>query len=318
MDTKPRRVFTKTVCVLDPYGKTFCGQVAKLCNKPYCMLKIGRVVAFEGVDDPTPKSYILQIEQIGAYRIQDGMDTISVMITQTGVAASVERWEEWKFETLSAVPLASLIMVDGIRRDAEVKFVKGMGLVAPYTRNEMDRRDIPELPGVLPSSMGLRELREKLKNEREQLRNRDESIATASTIVERKEVESWQQLQDNIEKVSDWAVEVPAVVKGESDHDDEDEEGGEYLTSSYMKKVSAVVKKPDPIVLGMAFGYPKTSGPFDKILGEKECQWSGVPVFDIDRVGNTYRLVMIGEATKYLLVVKGQNYFVLPAGVSSF
>nr|AFX73372.1 NS2 [Changuinola virus] len=318
MDAKPRRVFTKTVCVLDPYGKTFCGLVAKLCNKPYCLVKIGRVVAVEGADDPTPKSYILQVEQVGAYRIQDGQDTISIMITMNGVEATVERWEEWKFESLSAVPLASLIMVGGKRTDAEVKYAKGMGLVAPYTKNEMDKRDIPELPGVLPSAMGLKELREKLRNEREQQRNRDEPSTSAQATTAPKEVESWQQLQANIETVTDWSMESPAVVKDDSEHDDEDEEGGEYLTGKYMKKVSAVVKNPDPVVLGMAFGYPKTSGPFDKILGEKECQWSGVPVYDIDRTGNTYRLVMIGNATKYLFVVKGQNYFVLPAGGSSF
>nr|AGZ91979.1 inclusion body NS2 [Changuinola virus] len=317
MDAKPKRTFTKVVCVLDPYGKTFCGLVAKLCNKPYCLVKIGRVVAFEGVDDPTPKSYILQIEQVGAYRIQDGQDTISLMITQTGIEATVERWEEWKFETLSAVPMASMIMVAGVRKDAEVKFVKGMGLVAPYTKNEMDRRDIPELPGVLPSSLGLKELREKLRNEREEQRARGPQIVTQSAAEEVK-VESWQQLQANIETVADWTADIPAATKEGSDHDEEEEEEGEYLTNKYMKKVSAVVKNPDSAVLGMAFGYPKTSGPFDKILGEKECHWSGVPVFDVDRAGNMYRLVMIGDASRYLLVVKGQNYFVLPAGASPF
>nr|AGZ91981.1 inclusion body NS2 [Changuinola virus] len=314
MDTKPKRVYTKTVCVLDPYGKTFCGLVAKLCNKPYCLIKTGRVLSFEAVDDPRPKSYILEIEKEGSYRIQDGQDNLSLIITQTSVEASTERWEEWKFETLSPVPMATIIKVMGQRTDAEVKYCKGMGLVAPYTKNEMDRKDMPNLPGVLPSSMGVRELREKLRNEREQQKPKEVVVSASSQQNEVKLVEDWDQLRTKVKAVSDWEVEQPAAVTANDDADDDDDDEGDYLTNKYMKKVSMIVKNPDPSLLGMAFGYPKTSGPFDKIIIEKECVWNGVPVYDVDKSGNCYRLVMIGEAKRYLLVVKGQNYFVLPAG----
>nr|AQX34679.1 NS2 [Changuinola virus] len=313
MEAKPRRVFTKTICVLDPYGKTFCGQIAKLCNKPYCLIKTGRVISVEAVDDPRPKSYILEIEKEGSYRIQDGQDNISLIITQTSVEASVERWEEWKFETLSAIPMATLINVQGKRTDAEVKYCKGMGLVAPHTRNEMDRREMPSLPGVLPSSMGVRELREKLKSERglvqQEVPQMVQPVAKPIEIPEK-----WEDLNSKVDAINDWETERPTEDR-DTEEEEEGEDGGEYLTNKYMKKVSGIVKKPDASVIGMAFGYPKTSGPFDKIVVEKECLWSGVPVYDVDRTNNTYRLVMIGDAKKYLLAVKGQSYFVLPAGL---
>nr|AVV63170.1 NS2 [Changuinola virus] len=312
MEAKPRRVFTKIVCVLDPYGKTFCGLVAKLCNKPYCLIKTGRVTSFEAVDDPRPKSYILEIEKEGSYRIQDGQDNISLIITQTSVEASVERWEEWKFETLSSIPMATIINVQGKRTDAEVKYCKGMGLVAPYTKNEMDRREMPDLPGVLPSTMGVKELREKLRNERE-LNSREVAQIEQPIIKPIEAAEKWEDLNSKVSAINDWETERPTEI-ADSNDDEESDDVGEYLTNKYMKKVSNIVKKPDSSVIGMAFGYPKTSGPYDKIVVEKECLWSGVPVYDVDQTTSTYRLVMIGEAKRYLLAVKGQNYFVLPAG----
>nr|AQX34689.1 NS2 [Changuinola virus] len=312
MEAKPRRVYTKTVCVLDPYGKTFCGQIAKLCNKPYCLIKTGRIFSVEAVDDPRPKSYILEIEKEGSYRIQDGQDNVSLIISQSSVEASVERWEEWKFETLSSIPMATIINVQGKRTDAEVKYCKGMGLVAPYTKNEMDRRDMPNLPGVIPSLMGVKELREKLRNEREM--NLQEATSNEHHAVKLVEVaEKWDDLNNKVNSINDWETEQSPIAQDSND-DEEGEDAGEYLTNKYMKKVSGIVKKPDSSVIGMAFGYPKTSGAYDKIVLEKECLWSGVPVYDIDQTGSTYRLVMIGEAKKYLLAVKGQNYFVLPAG----
>nr|AGZ91975.1 inclusion body NS2 [Changuinola virus] len=314
MEPKAKRVYTKTVCVLDPYGKTFCGQVAKLCNKPYCLIKTGRILSFEAVDDPRPRSYILELEKEGAYRIQDGQDSLSLIITQTSVEASTERWEEWKFETLSPIPMATLINVGGKRIDAEVKYCKGMGLVVPYTKNEMDRKEIPNLPGVLPSSMGVRELREKLRNERDQMKPKEVAVSASSQQNELQITESWDQLKSKVKAVSDWEVEQPSTSHVDDDVDADDDDEGDYLTNRYMKKVSLIVKNPDPSLLGMAFGYPKTSGPFDRIITEKECVWNGVPVYDVDLSNNSYRLVMIGEAKRYLLVVKGQNYFVLPAG----
>nr|AIV43213.1 NS2 [Changuinola virus] len=312
MEAKPRRVYTKTVCVLDPYGKTFCGQIAKLCNKPYCLIKTGRIFSVEAVDDPRPKSYILEIEKEGSYRIQDGQDNVSLIISQSSVEASVERWEEWKFETLSSIPMATIINVQGKRTDAEVKYCKGMGLVAPYTKNEMDRRDMPNLPGVIPSLMGVKELREKLRNEREM--NLREATSNEHHAIKLVEVaEKWDDLNNKVNSINDWETEQSPIAQDSND-DEEGEDAGEYLTNKYMKKVSGIVKKPDSSVIGMAFGYPKTSGAYDKIVLEKECLWSGVPVYDIDQTGSTYRLVMIGEAKKYLLAVKGQNYFVLPAG----
>nr|CAN89093.1 NS2 protein [Epizootic hemorrhagic disease virus (serotype 2 / strain 439)] len=166
MEQKQRR-FTKNVFVLDQKRKTLCGQVAGKSSMPYCQVKIGRNFALKAVPTPEPKGYVLEINDVGAYRIQDGNDVISMMLTSDGVEATQERWEEWKFETISCVPMATVLNINGAMVDAEIKVSKGMGMVAPYTRNDFDRRELPELPGVQKSKYDIRELRQKIKEERE-------------------------------------------------------------------------------------------------------------------------------------------------------
>nr|CAN89154.1 NS2 protein [Epizootic hemorrhagic disease virus (serotype 8 / strain CPR 3961A)] len=166
MEQKQRR-FTKNVFVLDQKRKTLCGQIAGRSSMPYCQVKIGRNFALKAVSTPEPKGYVLEINDAGAYRIQDGNDVISMMLSADSVEATQERWEEWKFETISCVPMATVLNINGAMIDAEIKISKGMGMVAPYTRNDFDRRELPELPGVQRSKYDVRELRQKIREERE-------------------------------------------------------------------------------------------------------------------------------------------------------
>nr|ALX38602.1 NS2 protein [Epizootic hemorrhagic disease virus]ALX38603.1 NS2 protein [Epizootic hemorrhagic disease virus]ALX38604.1 NS2 protein [Epizootic hemorrhagic disease virus]ALX38607.1 NS2 protein [Epizootic hemorrhagic disease virus] len=166
MEQKQRR-FTKNVFVLDQKRKTLCGQIAARQSLPYCQIKIGRNFALKAVATPEPKGYVLEICDVGAYRIQDGNDVISLMISADGVEGTQERWEEWKFETISCVPMATVLNINGALVDAEIKVSKGMGMVPPYTRNDFDRRELPELPGVQRSKYDIRELRQKIREERE-------------------------------------------------------------------------------------------------------------------------------------------------------
>nr|BDY02939.1 NS2 protein [Epizootic hemorrhagic disease virus 5] len=166
MEQKQRR-FTKNVFVLDQKRKTICGQIASKNAQPYCQIKIGRNFALKAVPTPEPKGYVLEISEVGSYRIQDGSDIISLMISTDGVEATTERWEEWKFETISCVPMATVLNINGAQIDAEIKISKGMGMVPPYTRNDFDRREMPELPGVQKSRYDVKELRQKIREERE-------------------------------------------------------------------------------------------------------------------------------------------------------
>ncbi|AFH41525.1 NS2 [Pata virus] len=166
MEQKPRR-FTKTICVYDPSGRTICGKVAKEKRDPYAIIKLGRVFSLKSADGPQPKSYVLEISRPGAYRIQDGQDTISLMIEENGVEGTTERWEEWKFETLNPMPMATMIRHNGQMVDAELKYCKGMGMIEPYTKNDFDRKEMPALPGVEQSKYEVRELRQKIREERE-------------------------------------------------------------------------------------------------------------------------------------------------------
>nr|P27280.1 RecName: Full=Non-structural protein NS2 [Epizootic hemorrhagic disease virus (serotype 2 / strain Alberta)]AAA43001.1 phosphorylated ssRNA-binding protein [Epizootic hemorrhagic disease virus 2] len=166
MEQKQRR-FTKNVFVLDQKRKTICGQIAARQSLPYCQIKIGRNFALRAVATPEPKGYVLEICDVGAYRIQDGNDVISLMISADGVEGTQERWEEWKFES-------DLMRTNGhsskYKRSVgrrEIKVSKGMGIVPPYTRNDFDRRELPELPGVQRSKYDIRELRQKIREERE-------------------------------------------------------------------------------------------------------------------------------------------------------
>nr|CAN89120.1 NS2 protein [Epizootic hemorrhagic disease virus (serotype 4 / strain IbAr 33853)] len=166
MEQRQRR-FTKNVFVLDQKRKTLCGQIAARQSLPYCQIKIGRNFALKAVATPEPKGYVLEISDAGAYRIQDGNDVISLMISADGVEGTQERWEEWKFETISCVPMATVLNINGALIDAEIKVSKGMGMVQPYTKNDFDRRELPELPGVQRSKYDVKELRQKIKEERE-------------------------------------------------------------------------------------------------------------------------------------------------------
>nr|AVA16286.1 NS2 [Epizootic hemorrhagic disease virus 6] len=204
MEQKQRR-FTKNVFVLDQKRKTLCGQLAARQSLPYCQIKIGRNFALRAVATPEPKGYVLEICDVGAYRIQDGNDVISLMISTDGVEGTQERWEEWKFETISCVPMATVLNINGALVDAEIKVSKGMGMVPPYTRNDFDRRELPELPGVQRSKYDIRELRQKIREEREK-------GAAEQPYKPAFKTEHWHEQPDsdedqNLNVVNDWARE---------------------------------------------------------------------------------------------------------------
>nr|QRW93476.1 NS2 protein [Epizootic hemorrhagic disease virus] len=207
MEQKQRR-FTKNVFVLDQKRKTLCGQVAGRNSMPYCQVKIGRNFALKAVSTPEPKGYVLEINEVGAYRIQDGNDVISLMLSADGVEATQERWEEWKFETISCVPMATVLNINGAVIDAEIKVSKGMGMVAPYTRNDFDRRELPELPGVQKSRYDVRELRQKIKEEREKgaVEQQRKSMFKAERWLDQPESDEDQGAAAS--STNDWAVEV--------------------------------------------------------------------------------------------------------------
>nr|CAN89163.1 NS2 protein [Epizootic hemorrhagic disease virus (serotype 6 / strain 318)] len=207
MEQKQRR-FTKNIFVLDQRRKTLCGQIAAKQSLPYCQIKIGRNFALRAAATPEPKGYVLEISDVGAYRIQDGNDVISLMISAEGIEGTQERWEEWKFETISCVPMATVLNINGALVDAEIKVSKGMGMVPPYTRNDFDRRELPELPGVQKSKYDVRELRQKIREEREKGAVEQSHRPTFKTErwVEQPDSDEDQNLTSGV--VNDWASQV--------------------------------------------------------------------------------------------------------------
>nr|WFJ08447.1 NS2 [Tibet orbivirus] len=234
MEHKPKR-FTKNVSVLDGSGTTICGVIAKSAHKPYCNISIGRNVSIKAVDNPPPKAYVLQIRQEGGYRIQDGQDTISLMITASGVEATVERWEEWQFEVLSAMPMAIMMQHNGEMVDAEIKYAKGMGVVAPYVKNEVDRRELPKLPGLSESQYDVKTLRQKIKEERER-----------GVTEIRSKIQPLEQETKRMESVEKSFAEMKAIWAAESKADVKEENvGGAYGTDFFKPFPIESTKMPE-------------------------------------------------------------------------
>nr|QBL15294.1 NS2 [Japanaut virus] len=328
------KVFTKNVCILDRSGKSVCGMVAQANRKPYCLVRTGRVFGFKAIESPPPKSYVLEVHGVGAYRISDGMDNISLMITECGVEATTGRWEEWKFEVVNATPMAVVLNLDGKMVDAEVKYAKGMGLIKAYTKNEVDRKLMPELPGLSQSRFEVRELRAKLREER------DAQVQD----VKREEENAWTKITQRIDKLDletkKWAevgggsdeeeekqeaMEVNTVLEEITEEEEEmmyDDEGtskeeeahSNHITSEYVEKVSALIKKPCEKTAGFASAFPKSTGEFEKVLKVLKVKWEHVPLYDVSQELKTYRLMGIGSARRATIVSRGLSQITLPAG----
>nr|ASW41527.1 NS2 [Bluetongue virus]ASW41530.1 NS2 [Bluetongue virus] len=354
MEQKQRK-FTKNIFVLDVNAKTLCGVIAKQSLQPYCQIKIGRVIAFKPVKSPEPKGYVLNVPGPGAYRIQDGQDVISVMLTSCGVEATTERWEEWKFEGVSVTPMATRVQHNGVMVDAEIKYCKGMGIVQPYMKNDFDRNEMPDLPGVMRSSYDIRELRQKIKNEREMaprpqvqstvLREESrwmdedearvsEEMKEATSSVSR--LEGLREARANMFKEVEVGVSWNLSHRGEEkadkdedeDHDDyqadEDERGEDasddeqlktHITKEYIEKVAKQVKLKDERFMSLSSAMPQASGGFDRMIVTKKLKWQNVPLYCFDESTKRYELQCVGACERVAFVSKDMSLIILPVGV---
>nr|ASW41485.1 NS2 [Bluetongue virus]ASW41489.1 NS2 [Bluetongue virus] len=354
MEQKQRK-FTKNIFVLDVNAKTLCGVIAKQSLQPYCQIKIGRVIAFKPVKSPEPKGYVLNVPGPGAYRIQDGQDVISVMLTLCGVEATTERWEEWKFEGVSVTPMATRVQHNGVMVDAEIKYCKGMGIVQPYMKNDFDRNEMPDLPGVMRSSYDIRELRQKIKNEREMaprpqvqstvLREESrwmdedearvsEEMKEAASSVSR--LEGLREARANMFKEVEVGVSWNLSHQGEEradkdedeDHDDyqadEDERGEDasddeqlktHITKEYIEKVAKQVKLKDERFMSLSSAMPQASGGFDRMIVTKKLKWQNVPLYCFDESTKRYELQCVGACERVAFVSKDMSLIILPVGV---
>ncbi|AER60537.1 NS2 [Bluetongue virus] len=353
MEQRQRR-FTKKVFVLEPGAKTLCGVIAKQSSMPYCQIQIGRVYAFKPTKNPEPKGYVLSIPGPGAYRILDGQDVISVMITMTGIEATTERWEEWKFESVSVTPMATRIQHNGVMVDAEIKYCKGMGIVTPYMRNDFDRTEMPELPGVQRSHYDVRELRQKIRSEREQaprfqvqsatqkgeLRWMDEDEAKVNDEVDEATAEKPKPMRPRMLKVEgfkkvepgvNWNPEKDSVSEGEEEEprnaglqgrEIESDEGssgeGEqetHMTKEYIEKVSKHMKSNDERFMSLSGAMPQVNGGFDRVIVIKKLKWQNVPLYCIDESSKKYELQCVGACERVAFVSKDMSLIILPVGV---
>ncbi|AFX73383.1 NS2 [Lebombo virus] len=335
-----KRKFTRTICVLDPGAKTFCGKVAKLEGKTYFVIKIGRTTQVGVSNTPVPKCYVLDVAGPGSYRVQDGQDTVSVILSESGFEATGERWEEWRFEVLSATPIVARMAVGEDEFDAEIKYSKGLGSVPPYAKNEADRRMMPTLPGVKALDMPIRDFRQHAREHRDEVRAQldraarrldpsssrllgasvglSEEIPIESVLPQAKrepvvfasasrELDDWGF--DMQPKTSgDWGAKTP-IPEVESD---EGEMNDTHITTAFISKCSEAAKKHSTTFSGLSARVPAASGKFDEVILVKKSAWGDVPLFRIDEATRKFEFMAIGTSTQVLCVKDDLSYMLLP------
>ncbi|AFX73394.1 NS2 [Orungo virus] len=339
MAQEVKRKFTRTVCIYDPQNRTFCGRSAAMVCNSYYTIKMGRTTQCGVSPVPVPKSYVLEIPDVGSYRILDGQDSISVIVTETGVEATSERWEEWKFEGVNCVPMVVQTEIGKGLIDMEIKFSKGMGLVKPYVKNEVSRTEIPRLPGASVIDTPIRDYRQLLKDQRDERRAALDAIAcdicpTLSRMLGANITDGSPQ----VEEVATRPTQPPAQLKLDvpnwdqpTDSDDEDEESKRVTTQSnadteeqvtfedcitdqYFSKTGEFAKKYPEMLAGLSAKMPSETGRFTKILTTRKAQWNNVPLFELDPNGFTYHFSKLGNSTRIFCVQRDLSYMVLPAG----
>nr|QCU80193.1 NS2 [Palyam virus] len=328
-----RRRYTKTVCIYDPQKTTFCSRGANT-GENYYQVKIGRTTQITRTNAPNPKAYVVEIQKPCSVRLLDGNDIISLIISEEGVEVTTERWEEWLFEALTPIPMVISLHIKGQRTEAEIKYCKASGVIAPYTPNEIDRRVTPQLPGITFTDVNVRDFRQKMKEEREREKERTPMITPMRLKSEAPAMgpstSQLYQKEDTVagEKISNYVKKVTLESNVERDSEDEDEQDmnsdsdfdGEvkdegYITQNYMSMIETVKAKV-PGVAGLTLKIPKAAGKTDGLIAAKKCKWISVPLFNIDKDGLSYDFVAVGDANGFLCLRDGLSYLVLPVSGS--
>nr|QRN74867.1 NS2 protein [Equine encephalosis virus] len=178
---KPRR-FTRTVCILDRTENTYAGKVSKMMRNPYFIIKAGRSVVTGTAPFPPPRSTVIEVSDECAVAIQDGMDVTYIQLTKETVELCVERWNEYKFETLNPTSNVGRINIGGSDVLGEIKYAKAQSLIKPYTRNASRSSDMPNLPGLTPTDIDVRTHRDEDRKNREEGRARLENALRGANL----------------------------------------------------------------------------------------------------------------------------------------
>nr|AGZ62533.1 non-structural protein NS2 [Heramatsu virus] len=298
---RPKR-YAKTVCVLDESTNGFCRRLGQALKRPYVVLRIGRTVQIAVAAIPPPRSYVLRIKKDGAYRIMDGQDMISVMIHPEGVEATTERWEEWEYENLTANAYAAMFGDDGLGLEGEIKVCVGRGEVEPYTRAGVVKNEMPMLPGLIPSSKGLRELRNEIREDRDTYREklqqmaRNQNIGTgrlyANTTEERvgarpaERVITFEQDDSGDEYIGEVAVAEKEV------------EETDIVTERYAIAMKKLFEAHGDKLSGYPLGMPSKEGKYDKKITEIRAKLVDVPIFMVDDVKRFYTYELTDDVVK--------------------
>nr|QBL15282.1 NS2 [Ife virus] len=305
-----RRRFTKTVCLLDESKDGFCASMCRLLKRNYLILRIGRTVQIGAVNIPPPKSYVVRIRGEGAYKIQDGNESICMMVACDGVEATVERWDEWEYELVSAMPYAVQLQSQGNILDGEIRYCVGRGEVKPYTRNGVLRNELPDLPGVIQSSSNLRDLRSQIKEDREGYRAKLANFAQSQGSVALSRFYgggfNTMQVNDVVVEECDQDVEeeLTAVVCTEekmATSDDSKEEkvvAKSVLSDEYVSKMKQVFSANSRRIGGHPLTMPDKKGSFRNLLFEIAERIPNISLFHYDLNNLTYYFDYKGCATR--------------------
>lgn len=176
-ERQPQQVFTRTLMLYPSGDQSFVGEYCRVFGVAYLVLKIGRNVQVGGSDTLIHGAMVLGVPKAGSYKLVDRDRVIFVVVTDSGVEASVDRWPGLEFEHVDTQVCFGYVNIAGTRQMIEVKRGLGKGSVPPYTSMVVARNDA-ELPGFEPleEEGSFRELRETLRQDRTK---RDQAVSNA-------------------------------------------------------------------------------------------------------------------------------------------
>lgn len=159
--------YTRTLMFYQTEGESYISAYCNAFDVRYLVLKLGRNVQIGGSDTLIHGAMVLGVPRAGSYRFVDRDRVVCVIITDSGIEATVDRWPGFEFETVEGQVNFGYVMVGSAKQMIEVKSGIGRGVVAPYTTQLAASGQI-ELPGFEPleDEAEFRELRETLKSER--------------------------------------------------------------------------------------------------------------------------------------------------------
>ncbi|UYE91502.1 viral inclusion body protein [Mono Lake orbivirus] len=162
-----RRPFNK-VLALKSTGDDYVSKMCAALRCEYLVVRHGMSTQIAGADSPPPRSMLLLIPGVGAYRLLDRDQSFFIMVDSDGIEVQQDRWPGMRFETIDLMTRGVEVTVGDTAVTSEVRYGVASGSVSPYSVDDSTTTDEePTFPGLkfIQLDGGMRDFRERLKEE---------------------------------------------------------------------------------------------------------------------------------------------------------